>query len=89
MTDDWEFSEDDCPKCQKQLTQRQCMSCGGDGYTEDEDDDFGGEEHCDNCDGEGWEIWCRSCGWDVNFNCFLNKKSEQAYKEGLTKLSEG
>jgi len=35
---DWEYSDDDCPKCSSQLATRVCYGCGGEGYTEDEDE---------------------------------------------------
>lgn len=84
MTDDWEYSDRPCPKCGNEMATRRCGSCGGDGYIEDdeEDTDVGfGEETCSNCDGDGHETWCRECGWDANFRCFLSPEYERAYNE--------
>lgn len=85
--DDWEYSEQDCPKCRGQMATRICGSCGGDGYVEDDEEDEEdtnvsfGEETCDHCNGEGHETWCRECGWDMNFNCFLSPEYERKHNE--------
>lgn len=83
MSEDWEYSERDCPKCQSQLATRLCAVCGGEGYfDEEEDTDVSlGDEPCDHCSGDGHETWCRECGWDMNFKCFLSPEYERAYNE--------
>jgi len=49
-SDDWEYSDNDCPKCQSEMATRTCGSCGGDGYFEDEDDECMGrcDDRCEN-----------------------------------------
>lgn len=74
--DDWEYSDNDCPKCGAQTALRHCYECGGSGRIEDEDDEWGFDERCDNCNGKGIEEWCRECGWDVVFKHFLSPKYE-------------
>lgn len=84
MSDDWEYSDRDCPKCSSDMATRTCGSCGGEGWHEDdeEDTDVGfGEERCDGCNGEGHETWCRECGWDANFKCFMSPEYERAWRE--------
>lgn len=81
MTDDWEYSEQDCPKCRSEMATRTCDSCGGEGFVEDDEDDWRTEERCDNCNGMGHETWCRECGWDANFKCFMNPEYERIWKE--------
>jgi DnaJ-class molecular chaperone len=91
MSDDWEYSEQDCPKCGSQMTTRTCNSCGGDGYVEDdeEDTDVGfGEESCSNCDGDGHETWCRECGWDDTFKSFMSPEYERAWQEKQGQVRE-
>jgi hypothetical protein len=80
MSDDWEYSDESCPKCSSQLAWRHCSECGGDGWIEDDDEWGHGDIRCDRCDG-GTEEWCRECGWDTNFNCFLSPEYERAYLE--------
>ncbi len=85
MSEDWEYSDESCPKCQSDLATRRCGDCGGEGVIEDDDDWEGwGADHCDNCNGEGYEEWCRECGWDMNFKCFLSPEYERAYLEKQT-----
>lgn len=83
--DDWEYSDCDCPKCASEMATRTCYTCGGEGYVEDEDDFWETEtEQCDNCAGMGHELWCRECGWDANFKCFMSPEYERAWKEKQT-----
>lgn len=81
--DDWEYSDDDCPKCGSQLAYRRCAPCEGEGCVigDDEEDGWEVNERCDMCDGKGYEEWCRACGWDMNFKCFLSPEYERAYQE--------
>jgi hypothetical protein len=76
MSDDWEYSDDSCPKCGEQMSYRQCtqLGCGWD----DDDDEW--PTVCDNCRGMEYEEWCRSCGWDNVFKCFLNPKCKAEYE---------
>lgn len=87
MDGDWEYSEQDCPKCNSQTATRICTACGGDGYFEDEEDVRWAvrDERCDHCNGEGHETWCRECGWDMNFKCFLSPEYARAYHDKLKK----
>lgn len=90
MGDDWEYSNRACPKCSSDMATRTCGTCGGEGYVDDdeEDTDVGfGDEPCDNCAGEGHETWCRECGWDMNFKCFLSPEYERAYQGKLASLT--
>lgn len=83
MSDDWEYSDRACPKCSSDMATRTCGACGGEGYFDNEEDTdvgFGGE-HCETCNGSGHETWCRECGWDANFNCFMSPEYKQAWKE--------
>lgn len=81
MSDDWEYSDNSCPKCSSDLAYRTCYTCGGDGYVEDDEDEWYSEERCDTCNGMGHEEWCRECGWDMNFNCFMSSEYERVYNE--------
>lgn len=74
---DWEYSDVGCPKCCNDLAWRRCHSCGGEGSYEDDDgvNDLGFEA-CEDCKGTGHEEWCRACGWDNVFKCFLQPKYE-------------
>lgn len=77
--DDWEYSDTDCPKCHSQMAWRHCMSCGGQGWVDDDDDDGWDEcsdTRCDDCNGRGIEEWCRECGWDNVLKHFLSPKYE-------------
>lgn len=84
--DDWEYSDETCPKCSADMATRTCGSCGGEGWLPDDEEDtyvgWGeGEERCDNCNGQGHETWCRDCGWDANFKCFLSAEYERKWRE--------
>lgn len=81
MSDDWEYSDCPCPKCSTDMATRTCGSCGGEGFVEDEDDWEGWDrdDTCETCNGQGHETWCRECGWDANFKCFLSPVYEQAF----------
>lgn len=82
MSDDWEYSEQHCAKCQSQMATRRCNPCEGEGivFAED-DDDWEADERCGMCNGQGHETWCRECGWDANFKCFLSPEYERAFNE--------
>lgn len=82
MRADWEYSDDNCPKCESEMVCRTCYMCGGEGALDDDDEEWGGAELCDNCSGQGYEEWCRECGWDETFNCFLSSEYERAHKAG-------
>jgi hypothetical protein len=78
---DWEYSDDDCPKCNAQLAFRRCNELGcEDGYWEDFDPEGPVPGRCDTCNGKGYEEWCRECGWDMNYKCFLSPKHEAEWK---------
>lgn len=80
--DDWEYSDDDCPKCDAQLAYRRCNPCEGEGVVfADDDDEWETDERCGMCNGNGYEKWCRECGWDDTFKCFLNPEYERAFQE--------
>lgn len=75
--DDWEYSDNGCPKCFSDLALRRCHSCGGEGWYEDDDGINGSpNERCEDYKGKGFEEWCRECGWDNVFKCFLQPKYE-------------
>lgn len=79
---DWEYSENDCPKCQQQMAFRRCNQCGGDGFIDgDEDDEWAYSGSCLNCHGNGFEEWCRECGWDATFKRFMSPSYERAFQE--------
>lgn len=79
---DWEYSESDCPKCYNQMACRSCNECGGEGWVEDdEDDEWADSGQCDNCQGLGFEEWCRECGWDETFGRFMSPQYERANEE--------
>jgi RecJ-like exonuclease len=75
---DWEYSGDNCPKCNSQLATRRCDALGcEDGYVEHDDPMYPSEyDRCDTCNGSGYEKWCRECGWDCVYNQFLNPRCE-------------
>jgi len=78
---DWEYGDNDCPKCSSQLAWRHCSTCGGQGWIDDEDEwDECSDLRCDTCNGKGIEEWCRECGWDMNYNCFLSPQYETEWK---------
>lgn len=77
---DWEFSDKDCPKCGEQLAERRCDNLGCDNGQVDEDDDYRTSETCTECNGTGWQEWCRSCGFDVTNNQFLQPKYEAEWR---------
>ena len=76
---DWDYSSDECPKCYSTLAVRDC-DCDGGVW---EDTDCNGTEyfHCDDCRGLGYHEWCRECGWDNVFNCFLSPQYEKEWLE--------
>jgi hypothetical protein len=60
------------------------MSCGGQGWIDDDDDDGWDEcsdTHCDDCNGKGFEEWCRECGWDNVYKQFLSPEYERQFLE--------
>lgn len=75
-----EFDES-CPKCGAELASRRCESLGcEDGIYEDDDGVNGAEYYrCDDCNGMGFQEWCRECGWDNVFKQFLQPKYEQEW----------
>ncbi len=77
---DWEYSDESCPKCGEQLAWQRCDNCENGVW---EDTDCNGTEYdsCDNCDGRGHYEWCRECGWDNIFGCFLSPKYEKEWLE--------
>jgi len=78
---DWEYGENSCPKCHSEMAWRHCDQCEG-GYVEDDDGINGCSlERCDNCNGKGFEEWCRECGWDDVYKCFLSPEYEREYLE--------
>lgn len=83
MSDDWEYSDLACPKCSNDMATRTCGGCGGEGFTEDDDDWEGWDQDdtCETCVGNGHETWCRACGWDANFKCFMNPEYQKAWEE--------
>lgn len=75
--DDWEYSDDDCPKCNAQLAHRRCNELGcEDGHIEDDDPEWPSRDKCDGCNGTGHQVWCRECGWDVTYGQFLSPQYE-------------
>lgn len=82
MSDYWEYSDSDCPKCGSQMASRRCGAIGCDDGVYEDDDGINGRslERCDECKGTGWEEWCRECGWDNVFKCFLSPKYEAEWK---------
>lgn len=75
---DWEYSDDECPKCGATLAYRPCNPCDRNGYwvDEDSDPDWPDSGRCDVCNGKGYEEWCRECGWDVTYGQFLSPQYE-------------
>lgn len=75
---DWEFSEESCPKCGEQMAWRRCneIGCG-----DDLEDDGFPAGICDNCNGEGYDEWCRECGWDNVTYRFLAPQYEKEWLE--------
>ncbi len=66
--EDYELSEDNCPKCGHRTHCRKCSECD-DGhidvsmfYLEVEGSSF---VKCRNCNGKGIEHWCPKCGYDL------------------------
>lgn len=70
-----EREDDYCPKCNSELTHRQCDQCE-DGVIDLDDPEWTDTAKCDTCNGTGHEVWCRQCGWDVTYNHFLNPQYE-------------
>jgi hypothetical protein len=72
--DDYEFDDQECPKCGHQPTHaRRCDVIGcDDGWIDmhEYDDplmfDEGETEMCEECHGTGWQRWCPGCGYDLN-----------------------
>lgn len=78
MADDWEYSDDDCPKCGAQLATRRCdaLYCEDGDIEDDSDPEWPETGKCDECNGKGHLEWCRECGWDMNYQCFLSPQYE-------------
>lgn len=76
MTDEWIDDFRACQKCGGEMTVRQCCGYGCDGGEYLDEDGINGDswERCDDCAGTGYERWCKSCGWDDTFKCFLSPK---------------
>ncbi|MEW6212927.1 MAG: hypothetical protein AB1631_31680, partial [Acidobacteriota bacterium] len=74
---DYEYSDDDCPKCGAQLAGRHCNQCE-DGEIDLDDPLWPDAVRCDTCNGTGHEEWCRECGWDVTYGRFLSPQDEAA-----------
>lgn len=66
--EDYELSEDSCPKCGKQTHYRTCNQCE-EGSIDVSEDEFEIEGtsciRCENCKGKGIEHWCPKCGYDL------------------------
>ncbi len=78
MSEDWEYDEDDCPKCGATLASRHCSSF----HDElDEEDEWPTDSLCDECNGDGHVEWCRACGWDVTFGQFLSPQYEAEWQQ--------
>lgn len=76
---DWEYSDENCPKCNSQLATRRCGECENGEVLIDEDDQTSAVYECDRCDGNGHLEWCRSCGWDAINECFLSPQYETEF----------
>jgi hypothetical protein len=78
MSDDWEYSEDECPKCGSQLASRRCDELGCENGEIEDDDGLGWVDidKCDACNGKGYQEWCRTCGWDMTYGQFLSPQHE-------------
>lgn len=81
--EEWNDDFRACPKCSSELTVRQCHTLGCDDGEYLDEDGINGDswERCDDCQGTGYERWCKSCGWDDVFKCFLSPKYEAAYND--------
>lgn len=79
FSDDWDYSDENCPKCGSQMAETDCLQIGcEDGWYTDEDGINGNSEYsCPDCRGTGCLIWCKECGWDETFQCFINQEQEQ------------
>lgn len=75
---DWEYTEKSCPKCSNPLARQDCPALGcEEGYYVDEDGINGDTlERCNDCNGRGYQVWCRACGWDDAEKCFLSPQYE-------------
>lgn len=82
MIDDYEESDNACPKCGETLAYRRCSALGCEDGTIDDDDDPLWPESvtCDTCCGVGYEEWCRCCGWDNVAKHFLSPQYEAEWK---------
>ena len=78
MSDDWEYGENNCPKCHNEMAWRTCSSLGCEGGEVEDHDGVNdwGPSRCDNCNGKGFEEWCRECGWDNTYKRFLSPQYE-------------
>jgi hypothetical protein len=84
---DWEYSDDDCPKCGEQMAYRDCYECE-DGVWEFTDCNGTEYVRCDSCGGNSYYEWCRECGWDNVFNCFLSEQYEKEFYEKQSKAPQ-
>jgi len=64
------------------MSYRRCSCFGCDDGEYLDEDGINGDEwmQCDECCGLGYEEWCRECGWDNVFKCFLSPKYKAAYE---------
>lgn len=88
MSEHIELSDETCPKCGHEAYERMC-GCdeGYDGHDCGEDVCccLDPEENgvCDECEGHGYHVWCRRCGWDLLQKRFLNGHDERTAQELL------
>ena len=71
--EDYEYSEESCPKCGQNPThEKHCdeLSCEN-GYIDISEEDYQLEgttyEKCNTCNGKGGLHWCPKCGYDFNY----------------------
>lgn len=81
--DDEIFSEEDCPKCGSEIRTSACDNCeDGASYHDCGDDTCCclnpmANVRCSDCGGHGIYHWCPTCGWDLNFNQYINGVDER------------
>jgi hypothetical protein len=86
---DCDIEDEGCPKCGETLAYRRCEAIGCEDGMYEDDDGVNGVEYysCDDCLGLGYQEWCRECGWDNVFKCFLQPKYEQEWLEKQKSLA--
>lgn len=87
---DFEYIDHDetpCPKCGGDTRTRDCTAIDcEEGYYHDCGEDCccclqpKPNRACDECGGHGFMHWCPTCGWDLNFNHYINGKDEREMK---------